>query len=388
MNKNGFRSIAEGFFLIYLLYSLVSVNLGIYLPYLAGIMLAISAFASILLGLNKWPRSPIFILICLIALICILIQLGVFNLGLSSEYVRIFYFWIVTAIVTLPFAGNEQFLKRIAIVIAISIIVQIPFLFAPEDGILRYRFISGSTGIDNANDLADWLGFCFIVMWMWIWKTSRKVNKIILSLIDFVIFAVILETVSRGALLAIVLAVLIFVYWIERKKRLFYVLFLAMIAGAFVFIEPLQNLLFNYETRLTIDTGRFELLEIGIEQLKTVPFWGIGADNIFFQISSYTTTTPHNPFLVVGLSSGIIPLILFFILWLLVIKSLFQKNGDKYREIIKLPLFVFIFITSFISNGIFTSVWVVSSMVFIESNQITKTSERNFNILNEIRNEV
>lgn len=356
---------------VYILYSLTSVNFQFYVPYIALIMMLFSAFLSGLIGLESWRKSATFYLILITSVIYVAIQVFIFQLEISNGYVQPFLYWLVLAVIIFPFAKDEGFLKRLAVVIAFAFLIQIPFLTQTiGTSATRLRFIGGTTGVDNANDLAAWLGFSFVVMWMWLWNIRPRLLMLILLALAGGVLTLLLSTVSRGALLGVIIAVFVYIRAIKKKRRVLYLGGLLAVAITIWIIPYTRGVLFDYQARLFEDTGRGTLLNLGWNALKVAPFWGYGADNVYFRLSMETIVGPHNPFLLIGLSSGFIPLFSFCLLWLSVLIQLIRGKFAIGAQLDGLTLFVYTTFVCFLSNSMFTSLWVISVLYFVSQSPL------------------
>jgi O-antigen ligase len=360
------RIIAELVFFAALFYSMTSVNLGINVQYLAFALQMFSVVLSAAVGFKHWLKSPVFLLILVTGAIMVAIQFNIFNLDFRNTYVASFINWVFVAVIALPLARNEGFFKRLAVLIALIFLIQFPYMTSGYDfGVQRWRFEHGATGVDNANDLGYWLGFSFVIFWMWLWNYKSYLSAFLLMVGAITTLILLLNTVSRGALLATLIAVFLTIRAVPKQKRLFYVILLFFVAAIFWLMPFPRALVNNYLTRLFEDSGRVTLLQMGWEALRIAPFWGYGADNLFFQVSMEKATTPHNPFLMIGLSGGYLPLFLFCVLWLVAFSFLVKNKFESGQGIDGLTLFSYAFITSLLSNTMFTSIWVVSILLFV-----------------------
>lgn len=360
------RILTELVLYAYLLYSLTSVNFGFYVPYVAVIMLFISAIFSGLVGLGYWTKSIVFYLLLVTSVLFVVIQIFIFHLDIYSGYVQPFLYWVVFAIIVFPLSKDDAFLKRLALVIALAFLIQIPFL-TPTLGarVDRLTFPVGSTGVDNANDLAAWLGFCFVIFWMWLWGSQWRIYFIVLISIAFGVLIMLLSTITRGALIGILLAILIYVRNVTGKKRFAYFCGLLALAAIVWIIPYTRGIILEYQARLFEDTGRAALLNMGWNAFKIVPFWGYGADNIYFRLSMESTVGPHNPFLLIGLGGGYIPLIAFCLFWLSLFIQLIRQTTKPRKGLDKWALFAYVAFVSMLLNTIFSSIWVVSVLFFV-----------------------
>ncbi len=360
------RILAELVLYTYLIYSLTSVNFGFYVPYFAVILLFISAIFSGLVGLGYWTKSIVFYLLLLTSVLFVAIQIFVFHLDIYSAYVQPFLYWVVFAIIVFPLSRDDAFLKRLALVIALAFLIQIPFLTPTQGARLnRLTFPVGSTGVDNANDLAAWLGVCFVVFWMWLWGSQRRIYFVVLSSMAFGVLIMLLSTITRGALIGILLAIFIYIRNVNGKKRFAYLCGLLSLVAIVWFIPYTRAIILEYQARLFEDTGRAALLNMGWNAFKVVPFWGYGADNIYFRLSMESTVGPHNPFLLIGLGGGYIPVFAFCLFWLSVFIQLIRQTPKERNDLDKLALFAYVAFVTMLLNTIFSSIWVVSVLLFV-----------------------
>ena len=352
--------ILEILFLAYVIYSLVSVPMGIYIPYLAGAWLSGLALLSFLSAdWKKSARIPM-ILILAISVSLLFIQFFVHQISLSAPYMWFFVMWVISTMVFFRLSGRPGFVKRMAVVMFLIGLYLRFFMIFQGDVILRQRLDSGS-GIDNPNDYAAWMGFVALVFWIWIWSPVNITRRLLLWAFFAVAIYCMLGTVSRGALLSLVVGIIIGLRNIPKRRLLLMVFILGL---AFIIFQTFfPNLITNYQGRLSLDTGRLSRWPIAIESLQMQPWWGYNLSRIA-HYGAGIDMTPHNGILFLWLSSGVIPSFLFVLLWGIAIFRGYKRMWFADADMSSLPLIVYAFLEMMLSNVFFMSLWTSVALFY------------------------
>jgi O-antigen ligase len=117
-----------------------------------------------------------------------------------------------------------------------------------------------------------------------------------------------------------------------------------------------------YAVRGTEDTGRLAVWPLIIDSFLESPLVGVGHSHIGATPPGSHLVTPHNAFLYVAQSSGIVPLALFAAYWLRAGRGALQADVQKSSEaVFYLPFFVFSFLMINASNFGFMTSWAIAS---------------------------
>lgn len=358
--KTTFADLLEFFFFFYLIYSNVSTPLGLYIPYVAGVMLPVIAVMS-LVSIN-WKRSTIIpmVLVASVAVTFLGVQMLVFETPLSYPYMRSFFDWVISAIVILSLCEQKGFINRLATVMFLIALLLLPFVSSVSD-IVERQTVETGTSLENANTWAAWLGFCALVFWLWGWRQKKIYKKVILWILTFAAAIFMMKTVSRGALLALLVGILFGFRGIPRKKWVLVLILLVL----FIFLIDLRSpeLFSNYLSRLTEESGRLIVWPIGINAISKNPFMGYGLFKIVGRI--IVPITPHNGILFIWLASGILPSIIFIALWAASIIRSLKANWLVASSIDPLPLIIYSFLLMNMSNvSHYMSFWSLATIFY------------------------
>jgi O-antigen ligase len=352
--------IIEASFLAYLTYSLTAISLGINIPYLAGAWLSILAFLSFWnVDWKQTTKIPMY-LILVITFTFIYIQILAHQMSLSMSYVWSFVMWVVLAWVIFILSGRQGFIKRLAIVMFIIGFYLRFFIVTRIDIVARQRLESGS-GIDNSNDYAAWMGFSALVFWIWSWQSITKTRRILILVLFAMAVFFLLGTVSRGALLAMAVGMLVAFRNIPRRRWLLIVIILGV---SYFILQGLSNSsISNYYARIHEESGRLSRWPTAIRSIQMNPWWGYGVDKVSHK-GAGIDITPHNGILFIWLSSGFIPAIFFVVLWGIAISRAYKGNWLAQRDLDPLPLILFAFIEILTSNIYFMTIWATAALFY------------------------
>jgi O-antigen ligase len=348
----------ETLFLAYLIYSLTAVPLGINVPYLAGGWLSLIAFLSFFnVDWKKSSRTPM-ILILAISISFLLIQFLVYENSLSASYMWPFVMWVISAMIMFTLSERPGFIKRLAVVMFFIGLYLRLFVITKMDIVARQRLESGS-GIDNSNDYAAWVGFCALVFWLWNWNSTKKSHTLLLWASFAVSVLFLLSTVSRGALLCLIIGILVGLRKMPFRKWLG----IAFILGLAFFILQMfsSTLITNYQLRLYEESGRLSRWPVALESFIAQPWLGYGVERVAHK-GAGIDMTPHNGILFLGLASGILPTIFFVIMWWLAISRSYRDKLSATEDIDTLPLVTFAFLEMMQSNLYFMAVWSMAAL--------------------------
>ncbi|GER80061.1 O-antigen ligase family protein [Candidatus Denitrolinea symbiosum] len=372
----------ELLFFGYLFYSLLAVPFDIYVPYLAVLWLFVLTLISLFVGDFGKNGKTMLLLVGFTTGLHLLIQLFVFKTSLADPYNEPFWSWLILIIPVFVLTKRPGFFKHLAFAMfLIAVILRFDLINKPSEAYVREALYSGS-GIDNANDYAAWLGFCALIFWALGWK-KHGLRRLLFWGMAVGGLMLLMLTVSRGALFALVVAGMCGIRFIPKHYRVRAVIGLGIIYLIFNMIPLTKTGLQYYQLRLTEDTGRLTIWRASVQLIQLRPWLGYGTNvlggsrNIarYGQIGILPISSPHNPFLLLWLGSGIFPVIPFSVLWLIALRNSFRYGLNVLSDLDPFPLVVFGFITVFVANTTFAYVWgcavIAYSYSFLESPMIT-----------------
>jgi O-antigen ligase len=288
---------------------------------------------------------------------------------IEQTLVRAFITWAVSLIVVQSLTVRKGFFHRFAI---FSLFVGLGTLFTLRvSGASEELARAGSESMGSANAVAMWFGFSFIYCLIAGLEAKNNFVRGSSWAAGFFCFFIMGLTVSRGPLLgSAIAAVLAFKRVLKRSFLpvigLLFVIWIIYLTGL------VDNIIGHYSERGTVESGRTYLWRHGLDKFLDSYWGGVGFSNaIINQPGQEVGSGPHNALLVIGLSSGVIPLILFMGYLLKTARGAFQFRRERsgYAPFL-LPMFSFALLEMMILDWTFMNPWVM--VVFA-----TILSERN-----------
>lgn len=348
-------------YFILLIYANLGPAYGVAIPLvgaggLAGLaVLCIMHFGSnALLGAVRPIR---FALAC--GLFVLLIQGFIFEESFRNGFIRSYVTWILSLIIIQALSFRKGFFHRFALVAFFIGCATLPFLktYVVTEGMER---IGGDEGValGNPNYFGMWFGFCtiyFLVTGLEAKNYIIRTSSWIAGVLCLYLMAL---TVSRGALLGVAIALVIAFEKLLKRSFLPILGFLCLLWLVFV-SGIFDDLIGFYMYRGTEETGRSRLWSWAMAGI--LDSWGLGVGMSNAVISDGSTGRgygPHNSFLFIALSSGLIPLT-FYILYLIQAGrgALRARSQNTTEAPYKLPLFSFALLAVMVADGTFMSPW-------------------------------
>ena len=374
INRNTNRKdlkLLEVLFFSYFIYSNTSEILHVYVPYLGSALLGLSAIIAFSIFIKKSFKSEtqVILLVVATATIFLLIQLIVHGVSLLAKYNSPFLMWPILTITMVVLSRKPNFIIRLVVAMFFISIIRrfIPTILdltstSPD-------LLNLSAEIERVNSIAGWNAFCSLALWLIGWKTKDKLQRILYWGLALLALFLMMEMTSRGALLAFSIGMILGLRGIPRKNWLRIILGISsvvLILSSFTFFNTYIQ---NYQNRMLEQSGREDLWRGSLVLMRAQPILGYGTDLIGGSGDIYSPTlriyrAPHNPFILIELSSGIFPLIPFSVMWILAImKSI--RLGNKNRFLVDaLPLISCAFTYSFMSNVSFMNLWVIACTAY------------------------
>ena len=168
-------------------------------------------------------------------------------------------------------------------------------------------------------------------------------------------------TVSRGALLALAVSLLIAGRRL-LKVGLSPVLLLAGLLLGLTELGVFDRAFHAYDIRANEESGRFKVWPLLIEQFLNSPFIGNGASNAGAVLNTGKFVTPHNSFLLFAVASGIVPLVLFATYCFGSGMAARRAEHSDQNSMFYLPLVVYTVLITFAGNLDFMTPWAIVSL--------------------------
>ena len=227
---------------------------------------------------------------------------------------------------------------------------------------MRRAVLERGIGFGQTNEMGAWYGFCavyFVVLGITI-RTNAL--RILYWLMAGVCLYVVTLTVSRGALLASAVAIVIGGRHL-LKNGFIPILILACIGVIVIELGVFEQTVHLYTARGSEDTGRLAVWPLLIDSFLNSPLIGVGQAHVGATPEGRHFVTPHNGFLSLAQSSGVVPLALFIAYWLRAGRAAFQADVGKSPDAVcYLPLLAFTFITVNAGEFTFMEYWAIVSL--------------------------
>lgn len=360
-------SLVEYGFYFYMFYTLLGGLFGLSIRYAAGVFLI---FLVIFCLRDVGPQRMAVIRVIAFPLGCaftyILIQL-VFHEESLTEVIQPFLLWMLTLILVQSLVLRKNFLHRFVLVMLFLGLIALPSLsvntsvYKGQGEVQRAKLDRG-IGFRHTNDMGAWYGFCALYLAVFAFTTSGGTLRIVSLFGAVVCTYVVTMTVSRGAVAAIAVGIVMAVRHLLKGGFLPILLLVAL--GAFVvelgvFDQSVQS----YGVRGAEETGRLTVWPKVIDSFLDSPIIGVGDSNAGAMGSSHYVR-PHNSFLYLAQSSGMVTLALFIAYCLRSGRAALRADvSSNSRDIaFYLPLLAFTFVTINLSGLVFMQFWAVVAL--------------------------
>lgn len=349
----------EGIYFILLLNMYVGPAYGLVIPaggsvLFAGLaVLCLMHFGSRVIGAFR----PIkFALACGISFL--LIQVVIYEEPLLNAWLKSFLTWIVSLIIIQSLSFRKGFLHRFALVAFLIVLATLPFLKFSVISEEMVRMGAQEGLLANANSFGMWVGCCII--YFVIAGFEAKNNIIRMAFWSAGIFCLYLMalTVSRGALLGVVIAIVI--AFKKVFKRSFVPILGFLFLGWFVYVSGVfDDLIGYYVHRGAEESGRSDLWVWAFTRFLDSWWIGVGLTNTLSYAGPDGGFGPHNSLLFFGLSSGVISLALWIAYLTQATQGAFRATILKTRDSpFILPLVSFGLLNIMLGDGRFMSPWL------------------------------
>lgn len=285
---------------------------------------------------------------------------------LNVEYVKAFLPWMFTLIVVQALSFRPGFLHRYAKLALILGVFFLPFLRVQEYGedMTRAALKGGFGILSGANGLAEWFGFCVVYFFVFGVVSQRQKIRLVSWIIATGCLFIVTLTVSRGALIASVVGIVLASR--EFLKRGFLpIMLLVMLVGIAYGTGVFDQAISFYTMRAVEESGRGFVWPRAFELFLTSPLTGVGASNVkIFVPGVASIMTPHNTFLFLAVAGGVVPLIFYMAYWIQAIMAaaLKPRNGLADPSAFALPLVIFSLLNCLLGNLTFMNPYVIVSV--------------------------
>ena len=348
-----------------LFYSLTSEVWGISVPLLAGgLVLGISGFCLWQLrSCAKTVYAPIGLLIaCVISLVSV--QVVVHGTSITDSNIRTFITWILQLVIVYSLCLRAGLPFRYSLVLFVIALATLPFLtFNPEnfDHARVNTELGLQGGLAHPSGLGEWFGFFTIYFAILGLEAKRLTYRAAAWGAALGTLFVVALSVERGPLFATALAVTVASRGL--LKRGFVPLLMLIILTGVTYESGLFNqAISRYTERGMEETGREKLWPNAIERIYASPLFGVGISRAGADIAGHLDgTLPHNSFLYIALSSGVVPLTFFIGFW---VQAAWRSVHAKAREddSFRLPYLLYTFVISMLGDWGYMSYWALLTL--------------------------
>jgi hypothetical protein len=349
-----------------LLYGVLAVALGISVSLLGAAALGGMALFCIVRAGDRAPLlyAPIaFPVLC--ALSFLVIQWFVHGESLMDEEIRQFATWIPSLVIIHTLMLRRGFFHRFALALFVIGVATLPYMRFQAEGIGveragLWRRVGGE--LANPNGLAVWFGFCFCYFAIKGFEGVRIVPRVAYWAAASASLLITALTVSRGPIFACAIALVVASRRVLRRS---FVPVLALIVVLWVGYELnlFGGLVSMYSERLSRETGRFLVWPYALDRVLGAPLTGVGMSHVAIHIPYLPKPiTPHNSFLFIAVSAGLVPLLFYVAYWLRVFRGALRPAPVPDEAPFRLPLAVYAFLVAFQLNNPNFSAWLIASL--------------------------
>jgi len=342
-------------------YSILASFLGISVSNVAGGMqLLLAAFCVIRLGSRATVVYAPLSLPFAFALSYLIIQITVYDESISE--VLFVIQWMFVLIIFQSLYLRQGFLHRCGLVFFSIGLLLLPYMTLNRDGRGAVDLPEVSN-FSNANGLGEWFGFCCLYFTVVGIETKRTWVRVAATLAAVGCLSIVGISVSRGALLGTVLGITLALRRLLRRGFVPLLVFIILIGLMFTF-GVFDSMISHYTKRGTEDTGRMVGWPVAIERFLSSPLLGVGTSQVFTYVPrSRQYMTPHNSFIYVALTSGILPFALFVAMWIRAAQNAFSDDKRVADGPFRLPLLVYPFVSTVVGDLTFMAPWGVIAFV-------------------------
>ncbi|NJL55653.1 O-antigen ligase family protein [bacterium] len=356
-----FGVMIESLYFLYLIYTNVIIIYGFEINNLGVLMLAGTAalilFSTQPVRIFESPTVTFTVLMTFYMFFVVGLAHNQFMMVLFDQLMTM----VLTAIIFVFLVHRPGFFKRM--IFLMYIIGVIAFANADTS---EYGRLQGGGNLGNPNVFASWMAFACLGLAMWGFHARSLPEKIGTWGMMFYGLVIIGLTVSRGALLALIVALVVFliIYAPRSSGPINIIITLILIgigAGIFTQTPVFQSITESYSDRLDKESGREELWPAAIAQIRESPVLGYG--NSGLKVATPTKVhSSHNPFLTLGLIAGVFPPLLLAVMYGL--GALRMEKRYTLDGVFWLPaFFIYTFMMINFSNWYFPRPWAMLTLV-------------------------
>jgi len=342
------------------LYSVMAPAIGLEIPLLAGVMiLGISALCFFQLqSCGKLSvYRPINLLLAFAA--CFLsVQIFIHDASILDSTIREYIIWILGLMIVHALCLRPGFSLRLPLVLFAIAVATIPFMGIGGGEMDKARVdIAVQGGLTHPGGLAEWFGFLSIYFAVVGLQARRPVFRIGAWSIAVGCLFIVTLTIERGPLFATLLAITV-VFRRVLKRGFVPVLAGLLIVGGIYASGLFDTAVSKYSERGLEETGREVLWPAAIDRIVDSPFFGVGESKVNIPMGT-KDVPPHNVFLHLALSAGIVPVALFFAFWCQAFMKSIRRPVESISDHMRLPFLIYTFLDIMLGDWAYMSIWAL-----------------------------
>lgn len=289
----------------------------------------------------------------------LLIQFLIHDESTSQLYVRNVGIWIPSLIVVQWLVGREQFLHRFAFVTIALGFAMLPYMNLNGGGAYQRFGLDSEVGFGNPNDLGCWYGFGSLYLALAGFGARTTAMRIFCWICSLVCLYLITLTISRSPLIGMAAAMLVASRRLFKESFPLLLLLGGLTYGAMV-LGVFDVALKSYGIRASEETGRFQIWPILLEKFLNSALVGVGASHAGAIGPRGDYITAHNGFLLIGVASGIVPVVLFLGQWVKAAVAAMRAYVENWPgSEFQLPLLVYALLITNTGNQSFMAPWAI-----------------------------
>jgi len=341
----------------FIFYSIAGTALGLSAPLLGGGILAVlAAFCALRLGSRAIIVYKPILLLFVFAISFLVVQITIHGASITDGIIRVFTTWVLGLIIVQSLCLRQGFLHRFMIVLLLIGLTTLPYLeIGAGDRVIVEPTLAGD--FNNPNGLGAWFGFCAVYLAIFGIETKRNAVRIASWLVACGCLLIVGLTVSRGALIATVTAIVVASRHLLKRG---FLPILVLIVLSWVCYESgiFDRAVSRYTGRMTEDSGRASVWPLAVERALSSPLVGVGNSNIATYVPwQHQSITPHNTFIYLLLSSGVIPIAFFVTFWIRAARNAFLYTEQQAYSSFRGPFLVYIFWITLVGDLGFMVTW-------------------------------
>jgi len=372
------RKLEWGFYAA-MVYSLAADVWGVSIPMFAGALTIAVAAVCIweVRSFAKAAYAPIWLLLAC-GITYILVQVVVHEDSIRSESIRPFVIWLMQLFVVHTLCLRPGFSRRYPLVLLSVAALSLPYLAYNSGPVERahvQRDLGLGGGLASVNGLGEWFGFFSIYFAICGLETERFTHRLAAWGTTVGCLLVVGLTVSRGSMFGAALAIAI-AFRSLLKRGFIPILLLITVTGVVYESGLFDRAVSGYEERAMQESGRERIWPAVINRILETPVFGVGESEVTTQLSAATFGQPHNTFLYLALSAGVLPTALLVAFFVQSGRKSVRRTKIQKDESFRIPYLVFTFVVLMLGDLGFMAPWALLTVTVAAGSSIVYGRQR------------